>query len=79
MLIAKGAPDTSAKGFLKAAFRKIGQKIALDTGDEIASNISTHVSNLFNSEVDSLLSKIPGFGGHFEQKDTNEVENISSN
>lgn len=71
ILVSKGAPDTSPKGFFMAAFRKIGQKIASDTGDEIASNTSTYLTDLFNLKVESLLSQ-------FEEWDKNKADKSST-
>ena len=51
-----GLPDTSLKGFVVATFRKVGQHIADDTGEEIAETVGETVKQLFNGWFSSELA-----------------------
>lgn len=59
VMAAAGAvsPDTSLRGVLKAMLKKVGAKVASDSGDAIAEKASEYISPLFDSALENLIEK----------------------
>lgn len=51
------APDTSFKGVLKGMLKKVGSKVASDSGDALAEKASEYIGPLFDSAIDTLTEK----------------------
>jgi hypothetical protein len=56
-LINAGAPDTSLRGILKATFKKIAQKLASDTGEELMDKASDYFSPIIDIGIDAITEK----------------------
>lgn len=55
-LIKAGAPDRSFRGVLKGALKKLGEKIADDTGEAIAEEVSNYINPLLDCSVADITS-----------------------
>lgn len=58
----QGFTDTSVKGFLLSSLKKIGAKVADETGEEIAKNIGEFAMDIFNDIGNKLASYIKHIG-----------------
>ena len=56
-LIAAGAPEKTFRGIVKATLRKLGSKIASDTGDAVAEQVSDYVGPLIDCTVEITKDK----------------------
>jgi hypothetical protein len=59
VMTAAGAvpPDTSLRGVLKGMLKKVGNKVASDSGDALAEKASEYIGPLFDSALESLTEK----------------------
>jgi hypothetical protein len=55
-LIKAGAPDGSFKGVLKGALKKLGEKIAAESGQAVAENISQYVEPILEGSKTAIVS-----------------------
>lgn len=55
-LVKAGAPDKTLKGVLKSALKKLGEKIADDTGEAIAEEVSNYLGPLLDSGRSAITS-----------------------
>jgi len=53
-LIQAGAPNTTLRGILKATFKKIGQKVASDSGEELMDKASNYLSPIIDSGINAI-------------------------
>jgi hypothetical protein len=51
------APDTSFKGVLKGMLKKVGRKVASDSGDALAEKASDYLGPLFDSALNAVTDK----------------------
>ena len=56
-LVVAGAPDISFKGILKATFKKIGSKVASDTGEALMDKASDFISPIIDAGIDLITQK----------------------
>tara|TARA_B100000678_G_scaffold289986_1_gene301822 strand:+ start:107 stop:811 length:705 start_codon:yes stop_codon:yes gene_type:complete len=59
-LVQAGAPDTSFRGVLKAVLKKVANKVAADTGEELLNNASEYMSPIVDATVEGLSEKVSG-------------------
>jgi hypothetical protein len=52
------APDTSLRGVLKEMLKKVGTKVASDSGDALAEKASDYLGPLFDSALDAVTEKV---------------------
>ncbi len=57
VLISAGFPDGSFSGVLKGMLRKVGQKVAADSGEALLENVSNFISPIIDSTVDVLRER----------------------
>ena len=55
-LIAAGAPEKTLKGVLKSALKKLGEKIADETGGAVAEEVSDYIGPLLESSKSAITS-----------------------
>ena len=55
-LVKAGAPDKTLKGVLKSALKKLGEKIADDTGEAVANEVSNYLGPLLDSGKSAITS-----------------------
>ena len=55
-LVAAGAPDKTLKGMLKSALKKLGEKIADETGGAVAEEVSDYIGPLLDSSKSAITS-----------------------
>ena len=55
-LIAAGAPEKTLKGVLKSALKKLGEKIADETGGAVAEELSDYIGPLLESSKSAITS-----------------------
>lgn len=55
-LVAAGAPDKTLKGVLKSALKKLGEKIADETGSAVAEEVSDYIGPLLDSSKSAITS-----------------------
>ena len=55
-LIKAGAPDGSFKGVLKGALKKLGEKIAAESGQAVAEDISQYVEPILKGSKAAIVS-----------------------
>lgn len=55
-LIKVGAPDKSIKGVLKAALKKVGEKIADESGQAVAEEVTKYVGPLLDASKSAITS-----------------------
>ena len=66
-LIAAGAPEKTFRGILKATLKKLGSKIASDTGDAVAEQVSDYVGPFIDGTVELAKDKFKIFFGKVEK------------
>lgn len=55
-LVAAGAPDMTLKGMLKSALKKLGEKVADETGGAVAKEVSDYLGPLLDSSKSAITS-----------------------
>lgn len=55
-LVAAGAPDTTLKGVLKSALKKLGEKVADETGGAVVEEVSDYIGPLIDSSKSAITS-----------------------
>lgn len=55
-LVAAGAPDKTLKGVLKSALKKLGEKIADETGGAVVEDVSNYIGPLLDSSKSAITS-----------------------
>lgn len=57
-LVAAGAPDGSFKGVVKALLRKVGAKIAADTGEAVMSRAASYLTPIIDAAIGELTERV---------------------
>jgi hypothetical protein len=55
-LVKAGAPDKSIKGVLKAALKKLGEKIADESGQAVAEEVAKYVGPLLDASKSAITA-----------------------
>lgn len=68
-LVKAGAPDTTFKGVLKSVLKKVGSKIAEETGEALVDNASEYLSPIMNGTIIGGLNKFKDLYSTETEKD----------
>lgn len=62
-LVKAGAPDKTLKGVLKSALRKLGEKLADESGQAVADEVAKYVGPLLDASKSAITSAFKSFYG----------------